>query len=57
MDGRKLAAYLNDRGLPGIRVYPTILKPTTSNFSGETIQGVRFVITDRDAFHSTRFGI
>ncbi|HYP13416.1 MAG TPA: exo-beta-N-acetylmuramidase NamZ domain-containing protein [Bryobacteraceae bacterium] len=55
--GRELAAYLNGRGIPGIRVYPTQFKPTSSNFAGKMIQGVRFIITDRDAFHSTRFGL
>jgi uncharacterized protein YbbC (DUF1343 family) len=55
--GRELAAYLNSRGVPGLRVYPTILEPAASNFAGEKIEGVRFVITDRDAFPSTRFGL
>jgi len=57
MDGRKLAEYLNLRNLPGIRVYPTILKPTSSNFSGQTVEGVKFLITDRDRFDSVRFGV
>jgi uncharacterized protein YbbC (DUF1343 family)/CubicO group peptidase (beta-lactamase class C family) len=57
IDGRRLAAYLNERRIPGIRVYPTTLRPTASNYQGKTIEGVRFVITDRDAFSSTRFGL
>jgi uncharacterized protein YbbC (DUF1343 family)/CubicO group peptidase (beta-lactamase class C family) len=57
IDGRKLATYLNDQAIPGIRVYPTIFRPSASNFQGRKIQGVRFVITDRDAFSSTRFGL
>jgi uncharacterized protein YbbC (DUF1343 family) len=57
LEGPKLASYLNDRHIPGIRVYPTLLHPTASNFQGQTIEGVRFVITDRDAFSSTRFGL
>ena len=57
MDGQKLAAYLNERDIPGIRVYATTLRPTASNFSGQTIGGVRFVITDREAFNSVRFGL
>jgi uncharacterized protein YbbC (DUF1343 family) len=56
MDGRKLAAYLNERNIPGIRVYPTTLVPSSSNFAGRQIEGVRFVIIDRDAFDSVRFG-
>jgi uncharacterized protein YbbC (DUF1343 family)/CubicO group peptidase (beta-lactamase class C family) len=57
MDGSRLAAMLNSRDIPGVRVYPTILQPNGSNFAGQTIDGVRFVITDRDAFNSVRFGI
>jgi uncharacterized protein YbbC (DUF1343 family) len=55
--GRALAASLNSRFIPGIRAYPTSFRPTASNFSGRTIEGVRFVITDRDAFDSTRLGL
>ena len=57
IDGRRLASYLNGRFIPGVRVYPTRFTPTASNFKGQTIQGVRFVVTDRDAFDSTRFGL
>lgn len=54
---RELAAYLNSRSIPGIRVYPVVLKPSASNLAGKRIEGVRFVLTDRDAFQSTRFGL
>lgn len=57
MNGPQLATYLNGRNIPGIRVYPTVLRPNASNFAGRTIDGVRFVITDRDAFNSVGFGI
>jgi uncharacterized protein YbbC (DUF1343 family)/CubicO group peptidase (beta-lactamase class C family) len=57
MKGQQLADYLNSRNIPGIRVYATRLRPTASNFMGQTIEGVRFVITDRDAFDSVRFGL
>ena len=55
--GRELAAFLNGRYIPGVRVYPTRFRPSASNFKGQTIEGVRFVITDRNAFDSTRFGL
>jgi len=57
IQGEDLAAYLNSRFIPGVRVYPTTFRPASSNFAGTEIQGVRFVITDREAFDSTRFGI
>ena len=57
IDGPELARYLNSRFIPGVRVYPTKFRPVSSNFAGKEVQGVRFVITQRDAFDSTRFGI
>ncbi len=55
--GRELAAFLNGRYIPGVRVYPTRFRPSSSNFAGQLIEGVRFVVTDRNAFDSTRFGL
>ena len=55
--GRELASFLNGRFIPGVRVYPARFRPTSSNFSGKTVEGVRFVITNRDTFDSTRFGL
>jgi uncharacterized protein YbbC (DUF1343 family)/CubicO group peptidase (beta-lactamase class C family) len=55
--GRELASFLNGRFIPGVRVYPTRFRPTSSNFSGKTIDGVRFVVTNRDILDSTRFGL
>ena len=57
IDGRRLAAFLNSRFITGIRVYPTRFTPTSSNLRGRTVQGVRLVITDRNAFDATRFGL
>jgi uncharacterized protein YbbC (DUF1343 family) len=56
VDGRKLAAYLSARAIPGVRMYPVQFQPTTSNFAGKTIDGVRFVVTNRDIFDSSRLG-
>ena len=55
--GRELAAYLNQRQIPGVRVYPTRFTPTESNFKGVRIEGVRFVITNRDLLDATRVGL
>jgi uncharacterized protein YbbC (DUF1343 family) len=55
--GRELSTFLNNRYIPGIRVYPARFHPTSSNFSGKTIDGVRFVVTNRETFDSTRFGL
>jgi uncharacterized protein YbbC (DUF1343 family)/CubicO group peptidase (beta-lactamase class C family) len=55
--GRELAGILNGRFIPGVRAYPVRFRPSASNFSGKTIEGVRFVLTNRDAFDSTRLGL
>ncbi len=55
--GRELARSLNARQIPGVRVYATRFRPTTSNFAGKEIEGVRFVITGREEFDSVRFGL
>ena len=55
--GPELAAYLDRRQIPGVRVYATRFQPASSNFAGKTVEGVRFVITSRDAFDSVRLGL
>ena len=55
--GPELAAYLNRRLIPGVRAYPTSFTPTESNFKGVAIDGVRFVITNREMFDATRLGL
>lgn len=55
--GPELSAYLNKRFVPGVRFYPTRFLPDQSNFKGQTIEGVRFVITDRESFSSLRLGL
>lgn len=57
IQGEILARFLNARFIPGVRVYPTSFCPNSSNFAGRVVQGVRFVITDRESFDSTRLGI
>ena len=57
IDGRQLAAFLNGRFIPGVRVYPTRFRPSASNFKDKTIEGVRFVVTDRNILDATRFGL
>jgi len=57
IDGEGLTAYLNARLIPGVRVYPTQFRPASSNFAGTMIPGVRFTLTDREMFDSSRFGV
>jgi len=55
--GRELAAWLNSRQIPGVRAYPTSFTPAESNFRGVRIEGVRFVVTNRELFDATRLGL
>jgi uncharacterized protein YbbC (DUF1343 family) len=55
--GRELAGWLNSRQIPGVRAYPTSFTPAESNFRGVRIEGVRFQVTNRERFDSTRLGL
>ena len=55
--GAELAELLNKRFIPGVRVYPARFRPTASNYAGREVEGVRFVITDRESFDSVLFGL
>ena len=57
IDGAALAELLNSHFIPGVRVYPTHFRPTSSNLKDMDVSGVRFVITERESFDSTRLGI
>jgi uncharacterized protein YbbC (DUF1343 family) len=54
---RELAAYLNARRIPGVRIYPTRFTPSASNLAGQELEGVRFVLTGRDQFSASRLGL
>jgi uncharacterized protein YbbC (DUF1343 family)/CubicO group peptidase (beta-lactamase class C family) len=55
--GREFSSYLNRRLIPGVRVYPARLRPASSTFAGTPIEGVRFLITDREALDAGRLGV
>jgi len=52
----EVARVMNARGLPGIRFEQVTLQvePTAAKFKGQTIPGIRFVITDRQAYRPVR---
>jgi uncharacterized protein YbbC (DUF1343 family)/CubicO group peptidase (beta-lactamase class C family) len=57
INGRELVAHLASRYIPGVRFYPTRFRPSASHFQGQWVEGVRFLITDREAFSSSRLGL
>ena len=57
IDGRRLAAYLNERNLNGVRFVPVKFKPNASVFKGEEVGGINIVVTDREKFEPIRTGV
>jgi uncharacterized protein YbbC (DUF1343 family) len=55
--GRELAGFLNGRFIPGVRAYATRFTPSSSNFAGRSVQGIRLLVTDRNVFDSVRLGL
>ena len=53
----KLADYLNQRSLPGVRFVPVNFTPNASVFKGEMCGGVNIIVTDRTAFQPLLTGI
>jgi uncharacterized protein YbbC (DUF1343 family) len=56
MDGPRVAATLNARGIAGVRFTPVRFTPTSSAFRGETCSGVRITLVDRDALNAVALG-
>jgi uncharacterized protein YbbC (DUF1343 family) len=57
VDGRALAAAMNAKRLPGAAFYPVTFTPDASRHSGQACQGVRIVVTDRQALEPVRLGL
>jgi len=55
--GRELAAYLNARGIAGVRFVPVTFTPTASNYAGQKCEGVNLVLTERNALDAPELGI
>jgi uncharacterized protein YbbC (DUF1343 family) len=56
LNAAEVARVMNARGLPGIRFEAITMpvEPTAAKFKGQTIPGIRFVITDRQAYRPVR---
>ncbi|MGA1989246.1 MAG: serine hydrolase, partial [Candidatus Sulfotelmatobacter sp.] len=57
MKSRELAAYLNLRGIGGVRFVPVTFTPTASVYSGQVCSGVNILLTDRNGFDAPELGI
>ena len=54
---RELAAYLNGRGIAGVRFVPVSFTPTSAVYTGQTCSGVNIIVTDRNGFDAPELGI
>jgi uncharacterized protein YbbC (DUF1343 family) len=57
IDGERLAAALNARGLPGAHFRPAIFEPTFQKHARTTCGGCQVHVTDRTAFRPVRTGV
>ncbi|HEY0304589.1 MAG TPA: DUF1343 domain-containing protein [Longimicrobiales bacterium] len=56
LNAAEVARAMNARGLPGVRFEPVTLTvlPTARKYPGQTMPGLRFVITDRQTYRPVR---
>jgi uncharacterized protein YbbC (DUF1343 family) len=57
INGRALAAALNERNLPGVRFYPTAFTPTSSKYAKEACEGVFMIVSNRATLQPVRLGL
>jgi len=57
MKSRELAAYLNARGIAGVRFVPVTFTPTSAVYSAQACEGVSILLTDRNALDAPEMGI
>jgi uncharacterized protein YbbC (DUF1343 family)/CubicO group peptidase (beta-lactamase class C family) len=55
--GRELAAYMNARGISGVRFVPVTFTPTTAVYGGQKCEGVNLLLTDRNGFDAPELGM
>ncbi len=55
--GKDFAAYLNARGIAGVRFVPVTFTPTASVYSGQMCSGVNILLTDRNGFDAPELGM
>jgi uncharacterized protein YbbC (DUF1343 family) len=58
ISGRKLAAFLTGRDIPGVRFLPESFTPSGGNqYDGKRCEGVRILVADRMAIDSPELGV
>jgi uncharacterized protein YbbC (DUF1343 family) len=54
---QQFAAYLNARGIAGVRFVPMSFTPTASTYAGQKCEGVNLILTERNALDAPELGI
>ena len=54
---RELAAYLNGRGIAGVRFVPVTFTPAASVYNGQKCEGINIILTERNALDAPELGI
>ena len=57
IEARKLAAYLNERRIQGVRFLPVEFTPRSGPFKGRVCRGISLVLLDRQALDSPQLGV
>ena len=57
IDGRRLAAYLNRRRIPGVRFQATSFTPDASTYANRRCHGVHLLLDNRDLLDAPALGI
>jgi uncharacterized protein YbbC (DUF1343 family) len=57
MKSRELAAYLNARGIAGVRFVPVTFTPTSAIYNGQICEGVNILLTDRNGLDAPELGV
>ncbi len=57
LDGQKLALFLNQKNIGGVRFVPTKYKPNASVYKDQDCGGINIIIIDREKFKPVRVGL
>jgi uncharacterized protein YbbC (DUF1343 family)/CubicO group peptidase (beta-lactamase class C family) len=57
IEGRKLAAYLNERRIQGVRFLPVTFTPRSGPFANHLCRGVSIMLLDRQALDAPELGV
>jgi uncharacterized protein YbbC (DUF1343 family) len=57
VSARRLAAYLNERTIAGVRFVPTLFTPTSGPYAHQQCEGIQIVVTNREVLDAPELGM